>query len=1086
MPTQTGRNMPSNFTFLQDEFSILYNTGVAAEAYLHADPVYCLSKLRLFAEKLTELLFDEHALEFPADNSFHNRLKTLEAENLLPYAIKDLLFRNKKRGNLAVHGGTGTLSEARAGLSEAFNLAKWFYETYSQEQRNVYMLAFREPEPAPDQAALRKLEEEYRALEIRLNTLLAERQTDGLTPERQQAIQERSERAARNVELSEAETRALIDEQLRRAGWEADTAALNFKRHGTRPERGKARAIAEWPAGTGWADYALFVGTDLVGFVEAKRYAQDISTDLRQAKTYAETVEATHGATLLGPWGKCRVPFLFATNGRPYLEQIKTKSGIWFLDARRATNLARPLQGWYSPEGLVQLRASDVDEANRKLLTTPLDFLESKTGLGLRPYQIRAIRAVEQQLVEQPHQRRALLAMATGTGKTRTVIGLCYHLIQTNRFRRILFLIDRTLLGTQALNAFKDNKVVDLNTFADIYDVRELKHLDLRPDTRLHFATVQSMVKRLFYADPDDAPIPVDQYDCIVIDEAHRGYLLDKELEETDLTFKNQDDYVSKYRRVLDYFDAYAIGLTATPALHTTAIFGKPVYTYSYREAVIDGHLIDHDPPTLIRTQLGEQGITWEKGQKPTAYDPETNAVVELAELEDELHFEIEGFNRQVLSEAFNRTVVRELVKHLDPDGEEKTLIFAASDSHADTLVGLLKEEFAAIGVAVADDAIQKITGKSYNPQELLKRYRNEKYPTIAVTVDLLTTGIDVPAICNLVFMRRVKSRILYEQMLGRATRRCDDIGKETFRIFDAVRLYETLEAYTQMKPVVVNPHATFGQLAQELPAIDAPDRAKQHLEQMLAKLQRSKRRLTPEQEQTFAYAAGGMSPDALVRALRDQPLAESLDQVARLGTLWRFLDEARAPGQPVYVSEHADALLGVEVGYGTARRPEDYLENFTRFIQDNQNTITALRIVCTRPAELTRADLKDLLLVLAQQGYQPRALTTAWRQARNEDIAADVVSLIRTLALGSALEPHEARIRRAVNHVRGLQPWNKVQQRWLDRFEKQLLAETVLQVEDLDASPFAEDGGFPRLNAIFDQQLPRIIQTINQQLYVG
>src|SRR5690606_32527809 len=165
--------------------------------------------------------------------------------------------------------------------------------------------------------------------------------------------------------------------------------------------------------------------------------------------------------------------------------------------------------------------------------------------------------------------------------------------------------------------------------------------------------------------------------------------------------------------------------------------------------------------------------------------------IEELSELEDDLLIEIEQFNKLVLTESFNRTVCKELVQHLDPDSDEKTLIFAVRDSHADTIVKILKEEFAAIGMEVHQNAIQKITGAVYDPELLTKEYKNEKYPNIAVTVDLLTTGIDVPKICNLVFLRRVGSRILYEQMIGRATRKCDEIGKEYFNIYDAVRVHE-------------------------------------------------------------------------------------------------------------------------------------------------------------------------------------------------------------------------------------------------------------------------------------------------------
>ncbi|MBK8506711.1 MAG: type I restriction-modification system endonuclease [Saprospiraceae bacterium] len=1074
----------SNFLFLKDEYPLLLNIGQAAEYYLHTDPVVALVKLRFWGEKITEMLFGEHRIDFPSDNTFHHRLKTLEFEDILPERVKDLLFMIKLKGNVAVHDHQGSLEDAKGALFAAFKVAKWFYETYSEENQDITSLKFSLPPDLDARHAIHTLEQEKAALEAKYNALLEARKTGEIPEEKAQEIKARSQEAARKIEMSEAETRELIDAQLRQAGWEADTTMLNYKIHRSKPQRGKFLAIAEWPAGPKWADYALFIGTELYGIVEAKKYAHDISTDLRQSKIYAELIEEKHQAKLLGKWREYQAPFLFSANGRPYLEQIKTKSGIWFLDVRNERNRARPLRGWFSPEGLKKLFEQNISLANQKLATTSLDFLSDKSGLHLRDYQIQAIESVEKKIRDQPDERKALLAMATGTGKTRTVMGLCYRLIQSNRFRRILFLVDRRLLGTQALNAFKDNKVVGLNTFSEIYHVKELKEIIPDVDTRLQFATVQGMVKRLFYNDTDEEIPSIDTYDCIIVDEAHRGYLMDRELDEDDLDFKNQKDYMSKYRMVLDYFDAYAIGLTATPALHTTEIFGSPVYTYSYREAVVDGWLIDHEPPYVIKTKLSEQGIIWEKGEKPKAYDQETNKIIELDALEDELQIEVDGFNKLVITENFNRTVIKELVKLLDPEGEEKTLIFAAKDEHADRVVQYLKEEFDEIGVDVSDDAIVKITGKSYNPQDLFKRFKNEKYPNIAVTVDLLTTGIDVPSICNLVFLRRVRSRILYEQMLGRATRRCDEIGKEVFRIFDAVRIYEALEDYTSMKPVVVNPNASFQQLAEELDQIDNVERVKKQLGQIIAKLQRKKGIIQHKNEETFKYLTGDQDPESFIKMLNDLHPEESAKRIGRLSGLWKFLDELKPIAALQLISEHDDAYLGTDRGYGKGQKPDDYLRSFEQFIQENLNKISALKIICTRPRELDRKSLRELKILLDQEGYNARSLNIAWKETKNEDIAADIITYIRTLAMGSALISHENRIRNAMQKVRNLKTWNLVQQRWIDRFEMQLMQETILQKQNMDEDPFLDAGGFTRLNKIFNDQLEQVIDLINENLY--
>lgn len=1076
--------MSSNFIFLEKEFPLLANLGILTEKYIYDDPNASLFKMRLFGEKLVEFLFEAHQLDFPYENTHFRRLEQLEDEGILEDRILSLLHTIRKSGNIAVHSGKETDNPVMGLLFSLFKVAKWFYETYSCEGIDITAIKFHTPQKVDLEQDYKNLEQEYLQLEMKFAELLKEREIGALSAEKSTEIKQRSKKAALKIEMSEAETRQLIDAQLRASGWEADTINLNYKLHSSLPEKGKNKAIAEWKIGSKWADYALFIGLEFYGIVEAKKYAQDISTDLGQSKRYAELAEAHSGAEVLGKWEAYKVPFLFSTNGRPYLQQLATKSGVWFIDVRNEKNHSRSLKGWFSPEGLKKIWEQDITAADEKLKTKQADFLKDKNGLALRDYQMKAIESVEKTIISKPEVKRMLLAMATGTGKTRTIIGLTYRLIQSKRFRRILFLVDRRMLATQALEHFKDDKIEDLNTFSGIYQIEGLKILTPDSETRLHFATVQSMVKRLFYSDPESGILPVDTYDCIIVDEAHRGYLLDREMDDEELGFKDQGDYVSKYRRVLDYFDATAIGMTATPALHTTEIFGSPIYNYSYREAVIDGFLIDHEPPYLIKTKLGEEGIIWEKGDRPKVYDKENNQIIELAELEDELAINIEGFNKMVITESFNRTAISQLIQKIDPDGDEKTLIFAATDEHADLVVSILKEEFEKIGCDLHDDAIQKITGKSYDPEEQVRRYKNEKYPTIAITVDLLTTGIDVPTICNIVFLRRVKSRILFEQMLGRATRRCDDIGKEVFRIYDAVKIYEALQDYTQMRPVTANPNATFEQLAEELNRIESKERTLKQLEQIIAKFQRKRQYIVDENWDRFKYQSGGHDPVSFLKLLDEARNNHSADHVGQMTGVWKFLDELEPPLRLQYVSEHEDEIRGIERGYGNSVKPEDYIQSFQQFITENLNKIAALQIICTRPQELDRKSLKELKLQLDQLGFNQRALNTAWKASRNVDIAADIISFIRTLALGDALISHEERIKRAVEKVRSMKDWNKIQQKWIDRFEKQLLEENVLQHEDLNMAPFNENGGFNRLNKVFEEQLDQLIRQLNQNLY--
>jgi type I restriction enzyme R subunit len=341
-----------------------------------------------------------------------------------------------------------------------------------------------------------------------------------------------------------------------------------------------------------------------------------------------------------------------------------------------------------------------------------------------------------------------LVAMATGTGKTKLAIGLLYRLLSVKRFRRVCFVVDRNALGEQTAGEFRTTKVVGPRAFADIFDLKGLADIAPEPETKVHICTIQGLVKRTLFAEEPAAIPPIDQYDLMVIDECHRGYLLDRELSDTELSFRSEDDYISKYRRMLEHFDAVKIGLTATPALHTVQIFGNPIFTYSYREAVIDGYLIDHEPPVRIETALAQAGIRFKAGEEIEILDRRTGAV-DLAHTPDEINFDIEDFNRKVVTVPFNRVVAEELARHIDPDLPGKTLVFAISDAHTDIVVEELKRAFEAQYGEIEDGAVRKVTGSVDKVGGLIRSYRNDAMPKIAVTVDLLTTGIDVPSICG-------------------------------------------------------------------------------------------------------------------------------------------------------------------------------------------------------------------------------------------------------------------------------------------------------------------------------------------------
>ena len=775
------------------------------------------------------------------------------------------------------------------------------------------------------------------------------------------------------------------------------------------------------------------------------------------------------------------MPFTFATNGRPYLEQYKTKSGIWFLDLRLSSNVPRALRGWMSPENLLDMLGKDINAGNRALEQMPFDLLRDKDGLNLRDYQLRAIQAAEQAIMD--GKNTALLAMATGTGKTRTVLGMIYRFLKAGRFKRILFLVDRTALGEQALDVFKEVKLEDLMPLADIYNIKGLEDKEIERETRIQVATVQGMVKRILYNDGETMPA-VSDYDLIIVDEAHRGYLLDKEMGDTELLYRDQRDYQSKYRSVIEYFNAVKIALTATPALQTTEIFGQPVFKYTYREAVIEGYLVDHDAPHDLHTKLRDEGIHYQSGDTVTVYDPVTGEITNSELLNDELNFDVEQFNKKVITRPFNEAVLAEIAKDIDPENPEeqgKTLIYAVDDQHADMIVDILKNIYSEYGVD--NDAIMKITGSvgGGNPrkvQEAIKRFKNERYPSIAVTVDLLTTGIDVPEITNLVFLRRVKSRILFEQMLGRATRLCPKIHKTHFEIYDPVGVYESLEAVNTMKPVVANPSASFGQLLDGLEVLEDEKQIKYQIDQIIAKLQRKKRKLDGKTMEHFVSMTGGMDPTQFIQQLEQEPPQQARNHIWAHRDLFELLGETRAnSGRPVVISYAPDELVSHTRGYGTGSRPEDYLDAFSDYVKTHLNEIAALNIVCTRPKELTRESLKDLRLTLDREGFTTQQLNTAISELTNEEMAADIISLIRRYAIGSTLISHEARIRRAVDKLKKAHKFTAIEQKWIGRMEKYLLEESVLNVDVFDEDTrFRSEGGFKKIDRIFQNKLESIV----------
>ncbi|WP_220719120.1 type I restriction-modification system endonuclease [Agarivorans litoreus] len=1177
----------SNFEFLRTASPNMFNALLSAEHNLHGDPNITLVKLRMFGEMCAQSLATRMNMSIPKQQI--DLIDALKFTNKISADLISAFHRIRVLGNKAAHSNYDDANDAKLALMLAHHIAFWYYklitEQFDLQKPNFVELAPIDNTLATEElAVLRKELSELRkksanteeALkhkeskvvdfqgyitllesrqseteqqsQLRIAALEAElakqkQQFEGLNEQQEKAkIHEFVEKTKKNkFELSEAETRFIIDAQLRQAGWEVDSDTLNYSK-GTRPQKGKNMAIAEWQIGDNKlrADYVLFIGLQPVAIVEAKKKALSVQDALPQAKNYADTFNyqdfaqenglvfvagvaeqaKKNRATLSLSKNKVAEPskvtyqaanselreqdklkpisYLYSANGREYLQQVKSQSGIWCATADGKNQ--RVLSAFHSPQDLQAKLTKDRAKA--------LEWLEShdKKELDLFKPSELAVDAVEEAI--EAGQENLLVAMATGTGKTRVAGATMYRLLTSGLCRNALFLVDRRSLGTQAVNSFKEYRIRQM-PLADHYNLYELGEKTNQAGDKpwIQIATVQSLSLML---QSENNPLSPGMYDCIIVDEAHRGYNEDSEQTEGEMLFRDQAEYQSKYRQVIDYFDAIKIGLTATPATNTMKIFGKPIYEYRFNQAVLDGRLVDQEPPIIIDTELTQQGVQFDKG---ASVEQLVDGEIIEGVLPEDLNIDISGFNRKVLVPEFNRAVCNALPEYIDPSKAEKTLVFCVNDVHADEVVNMLRDTYrAALGDEV-DNAIIKITGKSASGdskqiESLITRYRKERLPNIVVTVDLLTTGIDVRSICNLVFLRQVKSRILYEQMKGRATRTCDEINKQTFRIFDAVNLTETIErlgADNLMKPVVTKPKLTLEQLVEEMACPDANEHtqddgnsfAQQSLDAFTVKLSRTLNKADKLKLEKEGVAAELNQLDALVA---DKfPELESAKQLPKhlhqLGPKaaaetiknnpW-ILNREPAMRQAINFGEKAPLIYTGDVGevtvtqnWGGYQQPEEYLAAFERFVQENQNKVTALDTVVNRPRDLTKADLVSLLSQMEAKQFNEQTLLQARKAAKQEDIAARIIGLIRQAAIGCPLIAFEKRLSHAQETISARYKLTKPQQRWLKRIVNQMREDLVLNDDSFKVGTLRTKGGKSRADKELNGQLEVIMKDL-------
>ena len=1078
--------MLSNFEFLKNDWGLLANFGETAETLIYDDLNTAVIKIRQLGEYIASYIINVEGLNEPQSNSQLDRIKTLKREGLIDYEIEDIFHIIRKKGNKAAHPTyigiqsdvfKGSREDANKMLSLALKLSAWFKEIYGSDiSFSAELVNYHEP-----------IKEDYRVKYLALQKAYEEQEKAFInksklhTSEDEKAARRERRRNAR-MQLTEDETRELIDYQIRVAGWHVDTESINFRYRGTLPEKNKNMAIAEYPCfkedgSNGWVDYALFIGKELVGVIEAKRFDKDISSALRKdARMYSKGAQLVDNAKYLNLSLKneYKVPFMYSANGRGYNQTLPEKSGIWFYNALNSMDVEKAVNAFHSPRDIMELIDNDRKEAVRRLENDDIDVLKLSSGLSLRDYQVDAIKAVEESLVT--GQNDILVTMATGTGKTRTALGLIYRLLNSKMHKRILFLVDRRTLGEQTLDTFNDVKIRSMKSFGEIFEIKGLGDREINDDTKFHVATVQSMVKRIFYNDVERPSI--GQYDCIIIDEAHRGYILDKSASEEELEYRTQDEFLSKYRRVLNYFEADKIALTATPAKHTAEIFGAPVYTYTYRQAVLDGYLVDHEPPYIFGTKLMDDGITYEIGDIVQVYDTTTQTMSDYT-VDDELNFEVEQFNRKVVNESFIQVMCEELTNHLDPFGEEKTLIFAVNNNHADMIVRILTEEFEKVYDDFNKELVAKITGEIKDASSEVKKFKLEQVPNIVVTVDLLTTGVDIPEVGNLVFMRKVKSRILYEQMIGRATRKCDKINKDHFKIFDCVNLYDDLKEYTDMKAVVKQPNVNFKELASRL--LDSGENFEEIRDQLIAKMQRKAVKLKKNPRSlSFFEQEAGMPFDEFINIIKNTTNVD--DFVEHVGSV-EYLDELKLGGTRFIVSEEQDVYTATKRLYNNKfEDPSDYLDEFNKWVKTAEFDV--LKLMRENPEKLSGKEYKQIKTVLDMNGFGEQELKSAYQDMTNTNITTNLLTFIKHAIQGAPMIDFEDKVDDVMKKVKKLNRWNQKQISLLETIEKQLKANHIVTINEINSGLLKQRyGGEQRIDKLLDHKLNEILNLIKDEI---
>ena len=933
----------------------------------------------------------------------------------------------------------------------------------------------------------------------------------------------------------ESQAREKIDRQLTDAGWIVqDRAAANLS-------AGPGVAVREFPLKGGPVDYLLYLDGAAAGAVEAKKEGWTLSGVEAQSKRYSE------GLPDALPAYRRPLPFLYESTG------IETQFTN-LLDpeprSREVFTFHRPEthREWLQQAGYEQSRRALPGVAEPPAPYTEGDTLRARLKTlpplhtdNLWKAQITAIEHLEESLAQ--NKPRALIQMATGSGKTFTAANFTYRLAKFGKAKRILFLVDRGNLGRQAKKEFEQFVTPDDGRkFSELYVVQHLSSNVLDPTAKVVIGTIQRLYSMLQGQEdlPDEtdevssfeaAPtltkeplpvaynprIPVETFDLIITDEAHRSIY-------------------NLWRQVLEYFDAFVIGLTATPSKQTLGFFNQNlVMEYDHERAVADGVNVDFDV-FEIRTEITQAGSKVDAGLFVDKRDRQTRER-RWEQLDEELTYDAGQLDRAVVAQDQLRTVIRtfrDKLPEIFPGRTEvpKTLIFAKDDSHAEDIVRVVREEF-----GKGNDFCVKITYKTTGAkaEDLLASFRNSYNPRIAVTVDMIATGTDVKPIEIVFFMRTVRSRTFFEQMKGRGVRVIsktdlqavtpDARAKDRFVIVDAVGIVH--EDLTDTVSLEKKPSVSFEKLLEQ---VAFGNRETDLLSSLASRLARLDRQLSSTDRQLLTDAGGGHSirelaavlvealdPDVQIEAARmatgeTDPPASAVEEAAA-----RLLGKAAAPiaanpelraklvelkhsYEQTIDTTSVDTVLKAGYSEEATEAARGIVRDFVAFIAERRDELDALQILFSRPyrRRLTFEQVRELAEAIKRPPRQwtPEVLWQAYERldrskvhGSGERTLADLVSLVRfAVHEQDELVPYAEQVRERFDNWLAQQEsagrtFTPEQMRWLEMIRDQVATSLGIEMSDFDYVPFIQEGGIGKATSVFGATLPGLLSELESAL---